>query len=145
MNITLEKKSATAQHIITREEKSQTVLIVDPSKETRDVLEITLERRGIRTITTALPRQGIELARETHPDVIFIDADSISDVSNPEKAIEEIAGFDTDNPISFVAVGSMQFKVPKGDSEFLSKPYHFAPLLQKIELLLKSMENKTQK
>jgi len=56
-------------------EGERCVLIVDPSPETREVLQVALQRRGLHTLATARVRRGMELARRHQPDLIVLDLD----------------------------------------------------------------------
>ena len=51
----------------------QSVLIIDASEETREVLQTALERRGLRILAADRARRGLELARRHHPDLIVLD------------------------------------------------------------------------
>ena len=111
------------------------VLIIDRSEETREVLEIALRRRGMRTLSTGHTRRGLELARLHRPDLIVLDLEI--DDSSPS---EICAPFAVDRQLSetpTVMLGTVRSGsegLPAG--EFVSKPYHFGPLLRKIEELL---------
>ncbi len=52
------------------------VLIVDRSKDSREVLRTVLEKRGVRTWEAAEARRGVELARQHHPQVIVLDLEA---------------------------------------------------------------------
>ncbi len=49
------------------------VLIVDDSPTELHVMQKALERSGFRTATASDGAEGIRLAREIHPDLIFMD------------------------------------------------------------------------
>jgi len=49
------------------------VLIVDDSPTELHVMQKALERSGFRTATAVDGAEGIRLAREIHPDLIFMD------------------------------------------------------------------------
>jgi CheY-like chemotaxis protein len=111
------------------------VLIVDPSEETREVLQTALERRGLRTLAAGRGPQGLELARRHHPDLIVLDAemecDGRADLSGPLAAESAASGG------RMVLLGSGR-AAPSGVSrgEFVAKPYHYAALIRRIEELL---------
>ena len=54
----------------------RSVLIVDPSEETREVLQTALERRGVRILATGQVKRGRELAQRHQPDLIVLDVES---------------------------------------------------------------------
>ncbi|MCH8177391.1 MAG: hypothetical protein IIC09_04185, partial [Proteobacteria bacterium] len=49
------------------------VLIVDPSRDTREVLRIALARQGVEVLEADQRAEGMSIARERHPDVIVVD------------------------------------------------------------------------
>ena len=51
----------------------RSVLIVDSSEETQEVLRTALERRGMRILAANRAGPGLELAQEHHPDLIVLD------------------------------------------------------------------------
>ncbi|MGA7701688.1 MAG: response regulator, partial [Thermoguttaceae bacterium] len=51
----------------------RSVLIVDRSEETREVLQTVLERRGVRILAAGRAEKGLELARRHHPDLVVLD------------------------------------------------------------------------
>ena len=123
------------------------VLIVDRSEETREVLRTALERHGVKTMSACRAANGIRLARQHQPDIIVLDLD-VEDVSDyladgAAFLTPEDARHDPDLPQNqpyqprLVLLGKMrgwQERIPSG--EFVAKPYHFAPLIRKIEELL---------
>lgn len=119
--------------------ETKTVLIIDESEETRDVLATALERRGVRAFTASVPRRGAAIAREQKPDLVIFDVDSAS--STPEQAIQKLTHDGNVENASILAIGSMKFEAPVGEGEFISKPYHFAPLLKRIEEFLQGAGN----
>ncbi len=116
-------------------DEQQSVLIVDPSEETREVLQTALERRGMRIFSAARIGSGLEMARRHHPDLIVLDLEL--DESSPEHLSTPFAEqADADNA-SFVVLGNIRRRnscLP--NAEFVAKPYHYAPLIRKIEELL---------
>ncbi len=117
----------------------KTVLIVDESEETRDVLSTALERKGVRAFTASVLRRGVAIAREHKPDLVIFDLDSVDE--SPEKALVSFVRAGRLDDSSIMAIGSSKFEASIGEGEFISKPYHFAPLLQKIEQFLKNADD----
>ena len=117
------------------------VLIVDPSEENREVLETALGRRGMRTLSAGQTSLALELARLHRPDLIVLDLEVEN--TGPE---DVLAQFSQDSQIAgtpLVMLGSMRLrsedspdrKDPARDG-FVSKPYHYGPLIRRIEQLL---------
>ena len=57
----------------------QSVLIVDRSEETQEVLQTVLERRGVRTLAANRTKTAAELAQQHHPDLIVLDMETCGD------------------------------------------------------------------
>ena len=136
----------------------RSVLIVDRSPETREVLQTALERRGVRTLSTGRAERGLKLARQHHPDLVVLDLEM------DDLPAEQFAdyGADGNRPIPILAetkigavpccageasppqcqprlvlLGSLRRqadRLPGG--EFMAKPYHYGPLIRRIEELL---------
>lgn len=110
------------------------VLIIDPLEESREVLRTVLERLGVQILAASQPRQGLALAREHRPDVIVLDLECEPPdlASESGCAAEFLAG---DTPL--VLLGSARrHATQRSGVEFVSKPYHYAPLIRRIEELL---------
>ncbi len=52
------------------------VLIVDRSEETREVLQTALNRRGVQTYTAKHASEGVVLGRRHHPNLIILDLET---------------------------------------------------------------------
>ncbi len=123
------------------------VLIVDRSEETREVLQTALERRGVRTLAAGKAETGLELARRHRPDLIVLDIESwdagippafcrADILPAPDKA-GKMPALQPEYEPHLVLLGSLRGwrdRLPKG--EFVRKPYHYAPLIRRIEELL---------
>ena len=116
-------------------ENPHRVLIVDGSEESREVFHTVLSRRGLSTYTACEADQGLALARQHQPDLVVLDLDI--DDSSVEALSEPLAGADTGEPIPIVLLGGVRrhsSRFPGG--EFFAKPYHYGPLIRRIEELL---------
>src|SRR5262245_48009068 len=49
------------------------ILLVDDDSENRDLVRFALERDGHTVVTAEAGIEGLEVAREFHPDVAFVD------------------------------------------------------------------------
>ena len=115
----------------------RSVLIVDRSEETREVLKTALERRGLRAVATGRARRGIELARQHQPDLIVLDLEIES--SSPEEICAPFAREAEARETPLVLLGSVRDRSGSlPDGEFVSKPYHYGPLVRKIEEILEA-------
>ncbi len=111
----------------------RSVLIVDESDETRTVLRTALERGGAEIWEAREPEQGLRMVREHHPAVIVLDLELDSANRLGDAFCEESQA----QHAPLVLLGSarrVRQQFPSG--EFVAKPYHYGPLILKIEQLL---------
>ena len=118
----------------------RSVLIVDRSEETREVLQTVLERRGMRTLTADRSEAGLELARQHQPDLIVLDLElenAPDCLPMGQQTVDAPPAPQPQYQPCLVFLGSLRgwrSRLPEG--EFVSKPYHYGPLIRKIEELL---------
>jgi CheY-like chemotaxis protein len=110
------------------------VLIVDQSEESRDVFRTVLERRGVEILEAPEARRGLELLRTSHPDVVVLDleAESADDVLIRAAFDRELA----DQCAEMVVLGSLRHAGAPDSGHLVAKPYHYGPLIRKIEQLV---------
>lgn len=114
------------------------VLIVDRSEDSREVLRTVLEKRGLRTWEAAEARRGAELAREHHPRVIVLDLDS--DDAERQEIRDLYQTESNEHDARLVVIGrSVCYEQILPKDRILAKPYHYAPLVHKIETLVSSL------
>jgi CheY-like chemotaxis protein len=110
-------------------------LIVDESAESREILRALLERHGATTIETRRPEQAIQLADLHRPHLILMDAES--DRSNCGAATEALRAVARRIDTSVVILGTLsRYGGRYPADQFVAKPYHYGPLIRKIESLL---------
>lgn len=102
------------------------VLVVDPLDETQAVLRSAFEGREIEFLSAPDARRGLALARQRSPDVIVVDQECEAGTSSLPQRLAEEAG------ASLIVLGTARRAAPH-DCEFLSKPYHYAGLIGRIE------------
>ena len=148
------------------------VLIVDRSAESREVLKTALERRGMRIFTAADAEDGMKLARQHRLDLIVLDLEAAgpSDMLADENAPTNAASSDTVNrasdvtvvlnsaavrrtsaddfaaagrhsasptPMVLLGIARRRTSLPaERSNQFVAKPYHYGPLILKIEQML---------
>ena len=110
------------------------VLIVDASDETRIVLQTALERRGMRTMAAGQAQQGLAMARQHHPDLIVLDLEI--DSCSPDEVAAPFTEQSRTDHACLVFLGSVRRRHPVAGTEYVAKPYHYAPLIRKIEEIL---------
>ncbi len=116
---------------------SSRVLIVDESAESREVLRALVERCGSEALEAARLDEAVSLSEQGHPDLIVLDLDS--DRSEDRSASRDLGACAdrTDTPIVLLGALKQQSAWTSG-GEFVTKPYHYGPLLRRIEALLAS-------
>jgi CheY-like chemotaxis protein len=112
---------------------SPSVLIVEPSADEREVLCTVLARRGLRIWEAADATEGLALARVHRPDVIVIDADAqqACDEGLAQKFGDECSA----GQPPLVILGRIGRQSHPHTGHVIAKPYHFGPLIHKIEQL----------
>jgi len=111
------------------------VLIVDESPDAREVLAALLARHGATTIEARRPDQAARLADLHQPDLIVFDADSDHTASGASLADLTAVASRSETPI--VILGTLHRpKKPPASGQFVAKPYHYGPLVDRIESLL---------
>jgi len=113
--------------------QSPSVLIVEPSADEREVLRTVLARRGLRIWEAAEVERGLELAREHHPDVILLDTEA--NHAGDDGVQAEFDATSIAQHSSLIILGRISHDHSLPASQVIAKPYHFAPLIHKIEQL----------
>jgi DNA-binding response OmpR family regulator len=93
--------------------------------------------RGVSTFQAAGARQGVELARQHHPQVIVLDLEA--EAADDEQICREYETQSRDHDASLVVLGrARHYEESLPRDRIVPKPYHFAPLIRTIERLLSS-------
>ncbi len=109
------------------------VLIVDRFAESREVLRTALDKGGAQVLETARTDFGLALARSNGPDVIVLDLEV---VENPAKVVADFAAAAKASGGRLIVLGGAQHSQHELPCEFFAKPYHYRPLVLRIEELL---------
>jgi CheY-like chemotaxis protein len=113
----------------------RSVLIVDQSSESREVLRCALQRGGTQIFEAAQAEEGLEKIRLHRPDLIVVDVESEgTDSQATAREFGETA--QTNNTPLVVLATARRQATPLASSEFIAKPYHYGPLIRRIEELL---------
>ncbi len=116
---------------------SRSVLVVDHSDETREVLRSVLQRRGMSILEARAARDGLDLARQHHPDLIVMDLEV--ETTQGEGVSPEFANGGNGRPTPVIVLGTARRQAESlSGAEFVSKPYHYSALIRRIEELLEA-------
>jgi CheY-like chemotaxis protein len=110
------------------------VLIVDDTDETRVVLQMALERRGLKTLSASQASEGLAMAEEHRPELIVLDLEI--EEGSPDELAARFAQHSQSGPTSLVLLGTARRHPLLPQGEYVAKPYHYAPLIRRIEEIL---------
>jgi DNA-binding NtrC family response regulator len=111
------------------------VVIVDNSEECREVLHTLLSSRGVPSVAARGAREGLELVRRHHPDVVVLDLDAGE--ADDDKLRDALDTEARQHDTALVVLGKApRYVAALPDGQVLAKPYHYAPLIRTIERLL---------
>jgi DNA-binding NtrC family response regulator len=117
----------------------RSVLIVDRSEETREVLQTVLERRGVRILTADRTATAVALAGQHHPDLIVLDMETCDPAPAAWAHLDETPAPPYEPQL--ILLGSVRgWRNSPREGEFMAKPYHYGPLVRRIEELLSTQE-----
>ena len=115
------------------------VLIVDRSAENREVLRTVLQRSGCEIFEADRDTDGLALAKSCHPNLLVIDVDTV----DPADALVcdgygHQARLENASIVLLGRVSTGESHLPTSD--VVAKPYHYGPLIRKIERLLRQAD-----
>jgi DNA-binding response OmpR family regulator len=116
--------------------EGSSVLIVERSGEIREVLRTALQRRGLHIYEASRADLGLELARRHQPDVIVLDLDE--QPADAEVLSSEFARSARAERTPVIVLGTVRRPIVN-TGQFIAKPYHYQPLISKIEQLLQAL------
>jgi CheY-like chemotaxis protein len=112
------------------------VLIVDRSRESRDLLCSLLSRSGAEVIEARGTDRGAEMAAEERPDLIVVDAEA-AQTDDGDASAARLAAAAARNACPIVVLGTFRrCASPLPTEQFVAKPYHYGALIRRIEELL---------
>jgi len=120
------------------------ILIVDSSSEARDILRTLLRRQGAETIEAARTATATAFLQQETPDLIVFDAES--DTSSSEQEMLDLGRSASRSAIPIVVLGTAKRQLgPLSMGQFVSKPYHYGPLIRRIEGLLRNQQERDKR
>ena len=122
--------------------RSASVLIVDRSEESREVLRTILEHRGVNILEAKQGAEGLELLREQHPSLVVLDLEVDGSDSSRLQGAFEVESRRNETPLVLLgrvngANRSDHVRETQEVRHILEKPYHYEPLIRTIEQLLR--------
>ncbi len=113
------------------------VLIIDRSRESRDVLSSLLARQGAEVLECRETSRAAQLADAESPDLILVDVEDRQTIC--EDSAARLMASAARNHAPIVVLGATKRSAsPLPTSEFVAKPYQYATLIRRIEELLGS-------
>jgi len=115
-------------------DRVKSVLIVDQSEDNREVLRIALRTKGMQILEAAEANQGLDIARQYHPELIILDIES---QSNRNTQIQD--DFDAESKrhnSALLILGKLAHTTNSSQHRVVSKPYHYGPLIRTIEQMV---------
>ena len=112
----------------------RSVLIVDRSQDSREVLRTALERRGLLIFEAPAARQGLEIARLQLPNVIVLDLETSA--AEEHAVCGQYAAHLNSQHSSLVILGTLRCDEVPPQSHVVATPYHYGPLIRTIEQLI---------
>ncbi len=120
------------------------VLVIDPSEETHTVLTAALSRRGVELLAAREAGEGALLARDTAPDVIVVDLDAVAQQNSPGSL--QLSEATCLRAGSVIVLGTTsRGERPLEGGAYMSKPYHYGPLIRKIESILEQTRSPAER
>jgi two-component system, cell cycle response regulator DivK len=121
------------------------LLIVEDHEELWDFLSRRLQRRGFEVAVAKDGQEGLDKARELHPDVMLLDMNlPIVDgwtIARTLKADPSTAGIPIIALTAHAMSGDKQKALDAGCNDYHPKPVVFAQLLAQIEAITGSAHN----
>ena len=112
------------------------VLIVDRSRESRDLLSSLLTRSGAEVLEARCADRGAQLAATERPDLIVVDSED-DGIAASDASSAELAAAAARNACPIVVLGTFRRSAsPFVAGQFVAKPYHYGSLIRRIEELL---------
>ena len=97
------------------------------------MLRTALAHTGLKILEAARANEGLALAKLHHPKVIVIDLETVDDAAQSTGDFAAAAKNSGGKVIVLGAAGHNRDVTP---CEFFAKPYHYKPLVLRIEELL---------
>lgn len=118
--------------------KNRIILVVDDESQIRKLLEITLKANDFDVVEAVSAKEGIEQAKQIHPDLILLDI-GLPDMNGQEALVKLREWFTS--PIIILSVQSNEENIVRaldnGANDYLVKPFRTGELLARIRSSLR--------
>jgi signal transduction histidine kinase/DNA-binding response OmpR family regulator len=130
--------------ILSLEQSSSLILVVDDDKTTRKLLCRFLEAEGYRVVEASNGEQGLESYHRLHPNVILLDAQMpIMDGFSCCDRLRQSSGFEY-TPVLMITSLDDQVSVDRafevGATDYITKPIHWAVLRKRLQHLIRQSQ-----
>ncbi|NJL95534.1 MAG: response regulator, partial [Anaerolineae bacterium] len=127
---------------------SETILVVDDGKENRDfIVKYVLEPNGFNYLVARDGLEGLELARQYHPDLMLLDLQMPQ--MNGMEVLEALQAEQLDIPVILMTFhGSEEIAIEvyrKGVRDYVKKPYTVEEMYDAIERSLSTARLRNEK
>jgi two-component system phosphate regulon response regulator PhoB len=117
------------------------LLVIEDEKDLQKVLEFNLRQAGHEVLTALRGREGLQLAREHHPDLVLLDL-MLPDLAGTEicKALKQDAHTRDIAVLMLTAKGEEVDRIvgfELGADDYVVKPFSVRELLLRIEAILR--------
>ena len=114
-----------------------TILIVDDEPSIREIVSVYLERAGYEVKAATQGEEGLDLAREHHPDLVLLDI--LMPDMDGWQVYEALQGI-TDAPVLFLtALGdehNITYGLGLGADDYIVKPFGYKELVTRVKASL---------
>lgn len=116
----------------------RSILVLDHSPESREVFRAALDRPGTTVLAASRADEALALTRSHAPDLIVLDIElDRSQKDEGTAALREIGETARARHTPLVVLATARRQAERLTSgEFVAKPYHYGPLIRRIEELL---------
>lgn len=122
----------------------KTILVVDDEKDLLDLIEYNLKKEGFNVLKAENGEEGIERAKEFHPDLVLMDI--MMPMMDGMEAVEKMRKDDElkSIPIIFLTARSDEKTevegLNKGGDDYITKPISTTKLISRIKAVLRRFD-----
>ncbi len=122
----------------------KTILVVDDEKDLLDLIEYNLKKEGFKVLKAENGEEGIERAKEFHPDLVLMDI--MMPKMDGMEAVEKMRKDDElkSIPIIFLTARSDEKTevegLNKGGDDYITKPISTTKLISRIKAVLRRFD-----